>query len=347
MIANGISLVVFCYNSEKRIEETLMHIARQKFTKKIAWELVVVDNNSTDHTLIATEKAWKTLGCEITFRIISEKKQGLSYARLAGIKAAAFEIVAFVDDDNRLFENWVETAFEFMNDHSEIGLCGGQTFPQYELIPEPWFEQVKHTIAVGEQGKGIEDITDKRKFVWGAGAVIKKSLIIKAIELGFSNITSSRVPNFLGGGDDWELACIIRAMNKKIYYNDQLKLYHYIPASRITWGYIKKNARGYGHSSLLFDVYEWFIQGKYLQLPVFWLWVRQIGSFIKPLLKYGVVLFFINLFPKGSSFAMKLEYVAGRLKAITGTGFTSYAKSISSMKNYFINLQNEKHQVSS
>jgi hypothetical protein len=44
---------------------------------------------------------------------------------------------------------------------------------------------------------------------------------------------------------------------------------------------------------------------------------------------------------------MKLEYVAGRLMAITGTGFTSYAKSISSMKNYFINLQNKKHQVNS
>ena len=52
----------------------------------------------------------------------------------------------------------------------------------------------------------------------------KASLIIKAIELGFSNITSSRVPNFLGGGDDWELACIIRAMNKKIYYNESYNM---------------------------------------------------------------------------------------------------------------------------
>ena len=338
MLANGISVVVFCYNSEERIEETLKHIALQKFTKKIEWELVVVDNNSTDDTLIVTEKYWKTLGCDTAFRIISEKKQGLSYARLTGIKAASFEIVAFVDDDNRLFEDWVEIAFDFMSHHHEIGLCGGQTFPHYEVTPQPWFENVKHTIAVGEQGTGIEDITEKSKFVWGAGALIKKSLVIKAIELGFINITSSRVPNFLGGGDDWELACIIRAMKMKIYYNERLKLYHYIPVSRTQWEYIRKNARGYGYSSLLFDVYEWYINGKYLHLAAFWLRLRQMVSFIKPLVKYNILLLFISLFPKGSHLAMKLEYVRGRLKAITETNFSSYAKNISSMKKFFSSL---------
>ena len=75
MILNGISVVVFCYNSEKRIEETLKHIALQKFTRKIEWELIVIDNNSTDGTVSVTDKIWKTFGCDIPFKIISEKKQ--------------------------------------------------------------------------------------------------------------------------------------------------------------------------------------------------------------------------------------------------------------------------------
>jgi len=342
MLTNGISLVIFCYNSEKRIEETLRHIANQKFTKAITWELVVVDNNSTDQTLIVTERAWKDLRCSIPFRIVSEKKQGLSYARLAGIKAAAYEIVAFVDDDNRLFDDWVEIAYEFMSSHPEVGLCGGQTFPDYEITPGPWFEKVKHTIAVGQQGTGIEDITEKRKFVWGAGAIIKRSLILKAVDLGFSNITASRVPGFLGGGDDWELACIVRAMHAKIYYNEQLKLYHYIPAGRTSWEYIRKNTRGYAYSGLLFDVYEWYMKGKYLRLPAFWLWLRQIVSFVKPLAKYGLQLFSIGLYSEGSETALKLENVKGRLMAITRTSFFTYSKSVAEMKKFFLNLQNEK-----
>jgi glycosyltransferase involved in cell wall biosynthesis len=338
MISNGISLVIFCYNSAKRIEKTLNRIIGQKFIKEINWEIVIVDNNSTDDTLRVTEKYWSSAGCSVPFRFVTEKKQGLSYARLTGIKSAAYDIVAFIDDDNRIFDNWVETAYEFMNSYPQAGLCGGQTFPDYENPPGEWFEQVKHTIAIGKQGNGIEDVTEKRKFVWGAGALIRRSLVLKAIDLGFSNITASRVPNFLGGGDDWELACIIRALKAKIYYNEELKLYHYIPASRTTWEYIRRNTRGYGYSSLLFDVYEWYIQGKYLQWPAWCLWIRQMVSFIKPSIKYGFLLPFIGSFPKGSPKAMKLEYIKGRFKAITGMRFSDYSRSISSMKKFFGNL---------
>ena len=338
MNPGGISLVIFCYNSAKRIEKTLSHIIHQNFTREINWEIVVIDNNSTDDTLAVTEKFWSSAGIKAPFKIVSEKQQGLSYARLRGIKEAAYDIIAFIDDDNRLFDNWVETAFEFMNRHPDAGLCGGQTFPDYEVSPGEWFEHVKHTIAIGKQGTGIEDITDKRKFVWGAGALIRRSLVLKAIDLGFNNITASRVPNFLGGGDDWELACIIRALKAKIYYNEQLKLYHYIPASRTTWMYIRKNTRGYGYSSLLFDVYEWYIHGKYLPWPAFWLWIRQMISFIKPSVKYGFLLPFIGLFPEGSPKAMKLEYIKGRFNAITGMRFSDYSRSISSMKLFFGNL---------
>ena len=339
MFEKGISLVIFCYNSGKRIEETLKHIVNQKFSENISWEVIAVDNNSTDRTLEVTENAWRLLNCKVPFRIVSEEKQGLSFARMKGIQTARYEIVAFVDDDNRLFEDWVQQAYDFMIDNPDAGLCGGQTFPDYETEPGTWFDQVKHTIAIGEQGKGIEDITNTRKFVWGAGALIRKSVIVKAIELGFNNITKSRVPNFLGGGDDYELACVVRAMQAKIYYNEHLKLFHYIPVSRTSWEYIRKNAQGYGYSSLLFDVYEWYINGKNLNLPGFLLWLRQMVSFIKPLLTYGFSLMNINSYPKGDPRAMKLEYIKGRLKAFFTTGFTSYSKSVSAMKNFFFNIQ--------
>ncbi len=335
MVEKGISLVIFCYNSEKRIWETLKHIVNQKLSKDILWEVIAVDNNSSDRTLEVIENALRSLSFNAPFHIVSEEKQGLSYARMKGIETARFEIVAFVDDDNRLFEDWVQNAYDFMTHNPEVGLCGGQTFPHYETDPEPWFDRVKHTIAIGEQGKSVEDITDTRKFVWGAGALIRKPIIIKAIELGFNNITKSRVPNFLGGGDDYELACVIRAMKAKIYYNEHLKLFHYIPVSRTTWQYIRKNAQGYGYSSLLFDVYEWYIKGKNLNLPVFLLWLRQMVSLIRSLIKYGFSLMFINSYSKGNPRAMKLEYIKGRLKAFFTTSFTSYSQSVTAMRSFF------------
>lgn len=73
----GISVAVCCYNSSGRVPGTLEYLAQQQVSKKIPWEIIVVDNASTDRTSKAARDSWpENAPCQL--RIVKEPKRGLS-----------------------------------------------------------------------------------------------------------------------------------------------------------------------------------------------------------------------------------------------------------------------------
>lgn len=93
-----LSVIIPVYNEEHHIDDCLKSIARQKIQPQ---EVIVVDNNCTDQTLnIARKYSFVT--------IISQSKQGISHARSAGLNYAKGEILARIDADVRLDDDWSE-----------------------------------------------------------------------------------------------------------------------------------------------------------------------------------------------------------------------------------------------
>ena len=58
----GISIIICCYNSAKRLHETLKHLALQQVSDTIHWEVILVNNNSTDATTQIALEIWNGLG---------------------------------------------------------------------------------------------------------------------------------------------------------------------------------------------------------------------------------------------------------------------------------------------
>ncbi len=73
--SKGVSLIICCYNSAKRLPQTLLHIAKQHLTDTIACELIVVDNNCNDDTVDVTNAIWKELASNIPLTIVEKKHQ--------------------------------------------------------------------------------------------------------------------------------------------------------------------------------------------------------------------------------------------------------------------------------
>jgi glycosyltransferase involved in cell wall biosynthesis len=71
----GISVIVCCYNSEKRLADTLAHLLNQK-TNSFDWEIIIVDNASTDTTNILSQKILSKSLPPGNFKVIVEKKSG-------------------------------------------------------------------------------------------------------------------------------------------------------------------------------------------------------------------------------------------------------------------------------
>lgn len=237
----GISVIICCYNSGKRIEETLKHLKKQAIEKLPAWEIILVDNNCTDDTVDKALTTWNNHN-NIPLHIVKEPSPGQMKARIAGVNFAHFSYSVFCDDDNHLYNDYLEKAFAIMSSDDRIGIAGGITEGVFEETPPDWFPFLQHSYAVGAQGTVTGDISFSRGYVWGAGMVVQTEKLRKIFRQGF--ISLGRKGKGLASGDDTEMCFRMAGEGLKIMYLPELKLKHFITKNRLTWNYAVELGKG-------------------------------------------------------------------------------------------------------
>jgi glycosyltransferase involved in cell wall biosynthesis len=241
----GVSIIICCYNSEKRLSETLRHISLQIVDLSIQWEVVIVNNASKDNTAELAYQVWKRLGNSTPFQVVDEPTPGLSSARERGFSTARYEYIILCDDDNWLQEDYVQLAYEIMESDERIGALGGVGEPICEISPPAWFKIFADNYATGVQGNCNGDITSSRAYVFGAGAVYRKSVIHYLKSKGFETLLTDRKGDSLACGGDVELGYAMSLAKYKIWYDKRLRFKHFIPKERLTWNYIERMHKGY------------------------------------------------------------------------------------------------------
>lgn len=250
-IIPGISVVLCCYNSAKRLPQTLSFLLAQQVPKEIKWEVILVDNVSTDDTCSVALKTWNNSSVQTEFRIAEQPIPGLSNAREKGIETARYSFILFCDDDNWLDPHYVARAYDFMMNDANIGVAGGLAIAAPEPPVPLWLSQRISHYSVGSQ-----EIFAFHHWVYGAGSICRKEIFLKLRELNWKQVTSDRLGDvYLYGGDN-ELCYMIKLMGYKIVYNGQLTFQHFIPQERLNEKYIEKSA--YGSYLSEFFLYPYF-----------------------------------------------------------------------------------------
>ena len=251
---NHVSVVICCHNSSARLGPTLEHLLRQDVPPDLAWEVVVVDNASTDETGPVARALWPD-GAPAPLRVVSEPKPGLIHARRRGLSEARYEIVSFLDDDNWAAADWVRRVAEIMAADPRVGACGGRTEAVTEITPPPWFTNYAAWFAVGRQGEDVGDITWRRGRLWGAGLTLRKKAWNDLTENGFEPTLSGRTGKKMTAGEDTEICYALRLAGWRLWYSEELVLRHFIPAERLTIAYLTRLRCGFGRQSTGFDPY--------------------------------------------------------------------------------------------
>jgi glycosyltransferase involved in cell wall biosynthesis len=254
----NISIIVCCYNSQNVIIETLKHLANQRTDHRFEHEIVLVDNNCSDETVISARQFWDQLEITTNLNIISEPTPGLSHARKKGVNRSKGDLVVFCDDDNWLQEDYLSIAYDFMQEHPEVGGLGGQSIGVLESAAPEWWDMKKTSYAVGEQSIHSGDVST-RGYLWGAGLVIRKEILLNLEKVKYRSLLSDRKGKQLNSGGDSEMCKWILLMNYKLWYLKELKFYHFITANRLEDTYLKKLFEGHSKAQPILNLYDRFI----------------------------------------------------------------------------------------
>src|ERR1043165_2896991 len=130
-----ISAIVCTYNRSAMLHEALSRIAAQR-ADGLRYEVLVVDNNSSDDTRQVIESFAPSSPCPV--RYILERQQGVSHARNAGLAASNAPLLAFFDDDVMVSPDWLMQIKRALDLHRGIDYIGGKVLPRWAEAPPGW-----------------------------------------------------------------------------------------------------------------------------------------------------------------------------------------------------------------
>ena len=260
MMKEGVSVIICCHNSAKELPQTIAHLSAQQATDSIQWEVIVIDNASKDNTSQVAQALWPD-NVSVPLRIVHEPKLGLINARYRGLAEAKYEFLSFIDDDNWVCQNWVQTVFKVMSSHPEVGACGGLNSPVLEEGSPKWFHDFSKSYAIGCQGPekgGYTTWTKGRLF--GAGLSIRKHAWQKLVDNGFQSLLVGSKGKTLSRGEDLELCYALVLTGWHLWYEPTLELKHNLPNERLKWQKLRKQRRGTGIAIPTLAAYEFAIR---------------------------------------------------------------------------------------
>ena len=253
----GVSVIICCYNSATRLRETLQALADQRFKQPVSWDIVLVDNASTDNTAAVAESIWASMGQPVLLRIEEEREPGLMHARNRGIRAAAYSNLLFCDDDNRLSPDYVEGMFRLLESDDDLGACGGMGIPAFGATKPGWFDEYQEAFAVGSQMLNEEN--GRILSLYGAGLAVRKTALEELEATGFVSTMKGRTGNALSSSEDTELTYALVLMGYRLHYAPELTFFHFLPRRRLTFDYVKKLFISFGKDGPIRNLYYSYI----------------------------------------------------------------------------------------
>ncbi len=223
------SVVVCTYNRCQSLSAVLGNIAAQIMPEFFTWEVVVVDNNSTDKTReVVEEAARKWPG---RFRYIFEHRQGLSMARNRGINEARGTVIAFTDDDVTINPDWLHNLTSNLHTGDWAG-TGGRIVPVWAKPLPDWMSIHDHlTMGVFVQFEAGPDPKELSRPPYGANMAFHRKTFEKYG--GFRTDLGRSGKNLLSS-EDTEYGDRLLAAGERLRYEPHAIVFHPAPENRMT-----------------------------------------------------------------------------------------------------------------
>lgn len=287
-----LTVAIPTYNGERRLPQVLERLRtccqdaalepthRQSFS----WEVIVVDNNSTDNTAKVVQGYQANWPQQVPLHYYFEPKQGAAFARRRAFTEAKGELVGFLDDDNIPAQNWVAAAYAFALDNPKAGAYGSRIRGDFEVTPPENFKRLTPFLAITERGSEPLRYEPKQRVLPpSAGLVVRKQAWLESVPNEL--VLTGRTPGSMLTGEDLEMLAHIQANGWEIWYNPAMQIDHKIPRWRLEREYLIPFFRGIGlsrHVTRMLSVKPW--QRPFAMLAYM---ANDLRKIVFHLLKYG------------------------------------------------------------
>ncbi|MFA7245500.1 MAG: glycosyltransferase [Candidatus Magasanikbacteria bacterium] len=244
-----ITVAICTYNRSYLLKKVLESLVNQT-VKKDFFEVLVVDNNSSDNT----REVVKIFESLLSLKYVFENKQGLSYARNRAIKNCQTEYISFIDDDSIAENNWLEIAYDLIK-NGQYDIFGGSIYPYY-IDKKIWFLD-KYEIR---EPAVVSSFLHNNQFLSGSNIFFRRSIFIK---IGNFDQKLGMKGNKIGVGEETLLQICADKKEIKRYFSSKLIVYTLVPIKKMELKYLIKRTfiTGYVSKQVFISKRGLFVDG--------------------------------------------------------------------------------------
>jgi glycosyltransferase involved in cell wall biosynthesis len=241
-----VSLIIPTHNRAGSLSHAINSALTQDYDSG-AYEVVVVDNASTDHTAeVVREIQGANSGRALLY--VFEGQLGLDNARHAGARTATGDVLVFTDDDATFDPHWLSAYVDAFATHAEMAGAGGPVLPVWEVPPPPWL-----TLLMNDQKKvgylSLMDLGERFSLFpdnefYGVNMAVRREALF---QVGGFN-PESFGDKWLGDGESG-LVIKLKDRGWSIGYVPGAVVRHHIPPGRLTMSYLRKRYANEGGAS--------------------------------------------------------------------------------------------------
>jgi glucosyl-dolichyl phosphate glucuronosyltransferase len=199
------------------------------------WEVMVIDNGSSDQTAKLTQEKIPLFPVEI--RYIFEPRPGLHNGRHRGALEAHGKYLAYLDDDVLLTPSWIHGPEKLMSGQAESVV--GRILPKWEARPPAWL-----TTLTREPGYlslldlGLTGMYIDPRFVYGDNFFIPAHLVFQLKGFHPDSMPADQL-RYRGDGE-YALMMKFKEAGLRAWYDPVATVYHRIPRARMSLKYLCK-----------------------------------------------------------------------------------------------------------
>lgn len=319
MRKKGVTIAICTHNGRERLEKTLSYILAQEVPLRINWELLIIDNASTDET-DEFIREFIQKHSDLDTRIILEETLGAIHARLRAVKEANFTYLSYVDDDNWISANWVKEVYQIFETQPTVGLISCPSKAHLSETPPDYFEGFKGWLAVGKRCDYEGIIKERPMSFWTAGLSLKLEAFDVLTSLPYSLCLTGRTGNETYGGEDHEICLTLTLMGWQVYYTYDIYFIHSLPSHRLSISYLEHLIQNGGKSRAILDIYR----NEY--------WQRKFYHPYSSILEYFG--YWLN-----RAIRYWLKFLLGKARTPLHPNRVSYLHAIGRMQGYFLHFR--------